>query len=120
VDRRGSSSRIRASSTQNGYVLTEGEKHSLWGSIERSLAAATPVTDGPKFSFNSMDVVTLGSNTVLKVNFNREDQRGLTVWTVLGFYSARHVVTVAHGGILGDPNEGIEGLDVIARSFRFE
>jgi len=102
------------------YVLTDGEKQAIWQNLDRTLVAAASNTDKPRFSLNFMDVLTFGPNTLLKVNFNREDQRGLTVWTVLGFYGTRHVVTVSHCGLPHAPSEGVEGLDVIAQSFRFE
>jgi hypothetical protein len=103
-----------------GYVLSDGERRTFWENVERAILNGSPVTDKPKLTLRSMDVVDYGPNTTIKLQFQREDQRGLTVWTILGLYGARHVVTVSHCGIPDAPNEGIGGLDVIARSFRFE
>jgi hypothetical protein len=104
----------------SGYALNESEKATVWQAVEQTIVAASPATDKPKLTLDSMDVVDFGPNTVLRIRFQREDQRGLRIMTVLAFYSAQRIVVVLHCGIPGDPNEGINGLDVIARSFRFE
>jgi len=41
-------------------------------------------------------------------------------WTLLAFDRSSDLVTIAHVGIPEDRNEGIAGLDVIARTFRFD
>jgi hypothetical protein len=104
----------------SGYVLSEGERRTFWENLDRAIVKASAVTDKPRLTLNSMDVVDYGPNTTLRFQFQREDQRGLTVWTVVAFFGARHLVTVAHCGIPDAANEGIEGLQHIARSFRFE
>ena len=103
-----------------GYVLNNGEKTSLWQRIEREVVAGAPASDKPRLTLDALDVVDFGPNTVLKLRIKREDQRGLTYWTIIGLFGARHVVTVEHCGTPADPNEGIEGLEAIAKSFRFE
>jgi hypothetical protein len=103
-----------------GYVLTDGEKNTLWQRFEGDFVAAAAAGDKPRLTLDSIDVVDFGPNTVLKLHFRRDDQRGLTVWTFLVFYGARHLVAVSHCGIPDAPDEGIAGLDVIANSFRFE
>jgi hypothetical protein len=103
-----------------GYVLNDSEKDVMWQAVERALVAGSPATDKPKLRLESMNVVDVGPNTVVKIRFQRDDQRGSRAMTVLGFYGARLIVAVLYCGIPADPNEGIEGLDVIARSFRFD
>jgi hypothetical protein len=58
--------------------------------------------------------------SALRLRFTADGPRGSMHWTVLEFYSSSGVVTVAHVGIPEDSGEGIAGLEVLARSFRFE
>jgi hypothetical protein len=68
-----------------------------------------------------MDVVEdYRVKSALRLRFTADGPRGSMHWTVLEFYSSSGVVTVAHVGIPEDSGEGIAGLEVLARSFRFE
>jgi len=52
--------------------------------------------------------------------FRADAAAGSLHYTVLNFYGSSYVVTVAHTGTPEGSEEGMAGLDVIARSFRFE
>jgi hypothetical protein len=103
-----------------GYVLNDAEKKNIWQAVESALLKDSPPTDRPVLTMRSVDVTEFGGNVALRLRFLREDRRGVFTWTVLAFYGDRHVVPVAHVGVPENEDEGIEGLEVIGRTFKCE
>ena len=79
-----------------------------------------PPTDQPILTLEAMGIEEYRQNRFLRVRFRADATAGSMHWTVLNFYGSSHIVTVAHLGTPEDSEEGIAGLEVIARSFRFE
>lgn len=105
---------------RSGYVLNEPEKKALWDSIEAEVLKNAVPTDRPRLALKSMDIRDYGSNTVLVLRLQREDQRGSFLWTAFAFFGEHHLVTLEHCGISDDPDEGVSGLEAMAASFRFD
>jgi hypothetical protein len=101
------------------FGLSEREKEAVWQHLSTGLVQSAPPTDKPTLTLESVDVVDYGLNRVLRVRFTSEASRGMMHWTVLGFYSASDMVTIAHVGVPENQKEGIAGLEAIAYSFRF-
>ena len=103
-----------------GYVLTDIEKESMWSGFSKALVAFADPTDKPRLSLVSLDLKDNVQGAVLFIVYNKRDLSGESVWSVLGFISDTHGVTVEYGMAAGRPSAGIEGLDVVASTFRFE
>ena len=104
----------------NRYGLSEREKQSIWRRFSTDLIRRAPPADQLKLSLEGMEVETYGENRFLRLRFRSDATTGSMHWTVLNFYGSSSIVTVAHLGTPEDIKEGIAGLEVIVRSFRFE
>jgi hypothetical protein len=105
----------------NRYGLSEREKQPIWRRFSTDLIQRAPPADQLKLSLEGMEVETYGENRFLRLRFRSDaTTTGSMHWTVLNFYGSLYIVTVAHLGTPEDIEEGIVGLEVIARSFRFE
>lgn len=102
------------------FGLAQGEKETIWHNFSTRLIESAPPADKPKLALESIDVEDYAHNRVVKVAFRSDAARGPMHWTVLTFYSGPDVVAVAHVGVPEDRNEGIAGLEAIARTFRFD
>jgi len=102
------------------FGLGEREKQAIWQSLSTSLSQSAPAADKPKLTLESIGVVDYSLNRVVRLSFQSEGARGPMHWTLLAFDRSSDLVTIAHVGIPEDRNEGIAGLDVIARTFRFD
>lgn len=83
------------------------------GSKQSQLSVRRPARE-------AMDIEEYRENRFLRLRFRSDLTTGSMRWTLLFFYSSSYVVTVAHVGTPENSEEGIAGLEVIARSFRFE
>lgn len=102
------------------FGLTEADKQSLWKAFAASRIQRAPPTDKPTLTLESIDVVNYGANRMLRVRFRSDEARGSMNWTVLGFYSANNTVSLAHVGTPENRDEGIDGLERIAVSIRYD
>jgi hypothetical protein len=103
------------------FGLSDREKQTIWQSLSTNLIQAAPAAEKPNLTLESIDVVQdYYVRSVLRLRFTADVPRGSMHWTVLEFYGSAGVVTVAHVGIPEDRDEGIAGLEAIARWFRFE
>jgi hypothetical protein len=101
--------------------LSDREKQAIWQRLSTNLIQAAPPAEKPNLTLQSLDVVEdYRVKGVLRLRFTADGPRGSMHWTVLEFYGSSGVVNVAHVGIPEDSGEGIAGLEVLARSFRFE
>lgn len=103
-----------------GQRLDERERESLWTWWATFLRQTAPPSDTPRLSVVDMEVVEYGPNAALRVRYVAEVQRGPMRWTVLFLHGESRSATVAHVGTPEDANEGLTGLETVARSFRFE
>jgi len=123
---RGAWIQVKSESSQAGiaelnrYGLSEREKQSIWRRFSTDLIRRAPPADQLKLSSEGMEVETYGENRGLRLRFRSDATTGSMHWTVLNFYGSSSIVTVAHLGTPEDIKEGIAGLEVIVRSFRFE
>ena len=102
------------------FGLSDREKRAIWQRLAARLIQAAPPAEKPNLTLESLDVVEdYHVKNVLRLRFAADVPRGSMHWTVLEFYGSSGVVTVAHVGIPEDRAEGIAGLEVLARSFRF-
>lgn len=104
----------------SGYRLNEQEKQIVWRGFSAMVARNSPPTDPPALTLKSMDVSDYGPSTALRIRYLLEAQRGAMHGMVLVLFSPTHVVCLSHVGIPDDPNEGLQGIEAVARSFRFE
>jgi hypothetical protein len=102
------------------FGLSDREKQAIWQRLSTNLVQAAPPAEKPNLTLQSIDIVDYHVKSVLRLRFTVDGPRGSMHWTVLEFYGSSGVVTVAHVGIPEDSGEGIAGLEVLARSFRFE
>jgi hypothetical protein len=105
---------------RSGQKLTDAERTTVWQAVEKALVDGAPPTDKPRYSLKFMDVVDYGPNTVLKMVVTKDDRRGLTLWSLLAFFSEASVVTISHGTTPARADDGLEGLAAVGRTFRFE
>lgn len=103
-----------------GYTLGELEKDRMWDAFAKTYVDKSPSGDKPRITRVSLDLKDNTQGPALFVVFKKEDLSGESIWSVLGFVSENHTVTVEYGIAAGRPSDGIEGLDVVARTFRFE
>ena len=102
------------------FGLSDREKRAIWQRLAARLIHAAPPAEKPNLTLESLDVVEdYHVKNVLRLRFTADVPRGSMHWTVLEFYGSSGVVTVAHVGIPEDREEGIAGLEVLGRSFRF-
>jgi len=103
------------------FGLSDGEKQAIWQQLSTSLIQTAPAAEKPNLTLESIDVVEdYYVRSVLRLRFTADVPRGSMHWTVLEFYGSSGVATVAHVGTPEDRDEGIAGLEVIARWFRFD
>src|SRR4029450_13270111 len=103
------------------FGLGDREKQAIWQRLSTNLIQAAPPAEKPNLTLQSLDVVQdYRVKGVPRLRFTADGPRGSMHWTVLEFYGSSGVVNVAHVGIPEDSGEGIAGLEVLARSFRFE
>ena len=103
------------------FGLSDGEKQAIWQQLSTNLIQTAPAAEKPNLTLESIDVLEDYSvRSVLRLRFTADVPRGSMHWTVLEFYDSSGVVTVAHVGTPEDRDEGIAGLEVIARWFRFD
>lgn len=103
------------------FGLSDREKQAIWQRLSTNMIQAASPAEKLNLTLESMDVVEdYHVKSVLRLRFTADVPRGSMHWTVLEFYSDAGVVTVAHVGIPEDRTEGIAGLEMIARGFRFE
>ena len=74
----------------------------------------------PTPTLESLDFEYYAENRPRRLRFRAAGLRASMHWAVLEFYGSSGVVTVARVGIPENREEGIDGLEVLARSFRFE
>jgi hypothetical protein len=93
----------------SGVGMTDVERDAFWRVMSKSLVDAAPVgtTDLPHW-------------TALSFIYRQDDLRGTTIWTSLTFFSETHMVVVAHGGTPPNEEAGLDGLDLVGPTFRFE
>ena len=125
ISSRGAWIQVKSESSLGGlppdrYGLSEREKQSIWRRFSSDLMRSAPPADQPTLSLEAMDIEDYGENRFLRVRFRSDVAAGSMRWTVLSFYGSSHVVMVAHVGTPEDSEEGIAGLEMIARSFRFQ
>ncbi len=102
------------------FGLSDREKQAIWQRLAASLIQTAPPAEKPNLTLESLDVVEdYRVKNVLRLRFTADVPRGSMHWTVLEFYGSSGVVTVAYVGIPEDREEGLAGLEVLARSFRF-
>jgi hypothetical protein len=101
------------------FGLSDREKQQVWQQLVSRLSQTAPPAEKPTFTLESLDVEYYGTNRPLRLRFTADESRGSIHWTVLEFYSSSGVVTAAHMGIPENRDEGIAGLEVLARSLRF-
>jgi hypothetical protein len=103
------------------FGLSDREKQAVWQRLRARLIQTAPPPEKPNLTLESLDIVEdYAVKHVLRLRFTADVPRGSMHWTVLEFYGSSGVVTVAHVGIPEDRNEGIAGLEEIARWFRFD
>jgi hypothetical protein len=54
------------------------------------------------------------------VRFRSDEARGTLYWTVLGFFNSSDTISLAHVGTPENREEGLAGLEEIAKSLRFD
>lgn len=101
------------------FGLSDRQKQEMWQQFSTRLRQSATPTENPNFILESLDFEYYGANRPLRLRFTADEPRGSIHWTVLEFYGSSGVVTVAHMGIPENRDEGIPGLEVLARSFRF-
>lgn len=101
------------------FGLSDREKQALWQRFEASRIQRASPTDIPTLTLESIDVVIYGLNRALRIRFRSDEVRGSMHWTVLGVYTNNDTVSLAHLGIPEDRAEGLDGLEAIATSLRF-
>ena len=129
ISSRGAWIQVRSQSGPGGWYtlrdlrfgLSDREKQEIWQRLSTNLIQTAPPAEKPNLTLESLDVVEdYYVRSILRLHFTADVPRGSMHWTVLEFYGSSGVVTVAHVGIPEDREEGIAGLDQLARSFRFE
>lgn len=102
------------------FGLTERDKQALWERFEASRIQRAPPNDKPKLTLELIDVVTYGLNRALRMRFTSEEARGSMHWTVLGVYTSNDTVSLAHLGTPENRDDGLDALEAIATSLRFD
>jgi hypothetical protein len=129
ISSRGAWIQIRSQASAGGWYtardlrfgLSDREKQAVWQRFSSRLIQAAPPAEKPNLTLESLDVVDdYNVKDVLRLRFTSDVPRGSMHWTVLEFYGSSGVVTVTHVGIPEDREEGLAGLEMLARSFRFE
>jgi hypothetical protein len=128
ISSRGAWIQVRSQSGPGGWYtfkdlrfgLSDREKQAIWQRLAASLIQAAPPAEKPNLTLESLDVVEdYDVRNVLRLRFTADVPRGSMHWTILEFYGSSGVVTVAYVGIPEDREEGLAGLEVLARTFRF-
>ncbi len=103
------------------FGLSDREKQAIWQQLSTNLIQTAPAAEKPNLTVESIDVVEdYYVRSVLRLRFTADVPRGSIHWTALEFYGSSGAVTVAHLGTPEDRDEGIAGLEEIARWFRFD
>ena len=109
-----------SSSNPLQYGLSEKDKTGLWERFARARADHAPASDKPTLTLESVDVVDYALNRFLRVRFRSDEARGSLYWTVLGFFNSTDTISLAHVGTPENREEGLEALETIAKSLRFD
>jgi hypothetical protein len=104
----------------SGVGMTDVERDAFWRVMSKSLVDAAPVGNKPQVSLVWLDTTDLPHWTALSFIYRQDDLRGRTIWTSLTFFSETHMVVVAHGGTPPNEEAGLDGLDLVGPTFRFE
>jgi hypothetical protein len=101
------------------FGLSAKEKDALWERFAASRVQRAPQNDKPKLTLELIDVVTYGLNRVIRMRFTSEEARGSMHWTVLAVYSVTDTVSLAHLGTPENRDDGLDALETIVTSLRF-
>jgi hypothetical protein len=110
----------RGTKFSKGVGLTEVERDAYWRLMSKNMVDAAPANDKPKLGLTWMDTTDLPHETALSLIWQQEDLRGTTIWTSPMFFSETHAVLVMHANAPPNEEAGLDGLNVVGRSFRFE
>ena len=104
-------------SKEIGDDLTIPGGDTFWNRASSSLAAIS----GPDLTLQSLGVKDYAHSPVLVLVYTAESfmSHGPFVYTVVRFFSDTSTATFIHAALQANPANGADGLDAVARSFRF-
>ena len=102
-----------------GSQLSPRERDALWRVFARTMADRAPDGNKPVLTLRALELRDYPGGTARVLSYAQEDQMGPVIWTQVRFFTEGSAVALLHAATAENTTNGQDGLEAIARSFRF-
>jgi hypothetical protein len=103
-----------------GYQLTPRERDALWRVFARTMADRAPEGNKPVLTLRTLEIRDYPGGAARVLSYAQEDLMGTVIWTQVRFFTEGSAVVLLHAATAENPANGLEGLEAMAQSFRWE